>query len=134
MSAPGAVGQAAGGLQLQVRPIGRGLQPVQQPAAQRPLLLGLPGLLIPAALVLGALDEADVAVPLDQGDAPLHQPPVVLGPVGGDLGDGLGAVALEPGGLQLTRGHLAGHEDLEGALAEIDLGHLSGIERSARPP
>ena len=31
-------------------------------------------------------------------------------------------MALEPGGFQLASGHLAGHDDLEGALAQVDVG------------
>ena len=42
------------------------------------------------------------------------------------------AVALEPGRLQLARGHLAGQDDLEGALAERDRGRLASWQtRSA---
>ncbi len=92
-----------------------------------PLLLrpGGPG---PAALVLRALDEADVAVGLDQRDAPLHQAAVVLRPALGDLGDGGGAVAGEPGGLQLAPGHAPGQHDLEGALAQLDLRRLGRLQ------
>jgi hypothetical protein len=49
-----------------------GFQAGQQPVAQGGLLKRFPGWRIPAALVLGALDQADVAVAFDQVDATLH--------------------------------------------------------------
>jgi len=52
-------------------------------------LLLLPGLGVPTAFVLGAFDEVDVGVVLDQLDATLDQPFVVLRPVVGQFGDGL---------------------------------------------
>ena len=59
---------------------------------------------------------------LDQRHAAFDQALVVVGPVVGQLGDRRGTMALEPGGFQLASRHLAGHDDLEGALAQFDLG------------
>jgi hypothetical protein len=48
----------------------------------------------------------------------LDQLLIILGPLVGKFGDGLRTMAFEPGDLQGTGGHAAGHDDLEGALAE----------------
>ncbi len=105
-----------------------GLDAVEQPVLECIPLLLRPGGPGPAALVLRALDEADVAVGLDQRDAPLHQAAVVLRPALGDLGEGGRAVAGEPGGLDLAPGHAPGQHDLEGALAQLDLRRLGRLQ------
>ena len=79
----GELGRVVGGGGPQVR----GFQPVEQPIAQRGALQVFPARRVPAALVFGALDQADVAVALDQVDATLDDLPIVLGPVRRDLGD-----------------------------------------------
>ena len=86
----------------------------------------IPRLHVPAAFVFGLLNEGDVAVGLHQGDAALDEFAIGLRPVRGQLGDGLGAVALEPRGLQLAGGQLAGHHDFKGAFAELEGRHLVG--------
>ena len=53
----------------------------------------IPGLGLPAALALGALDQADVAVGGDDLDPALDDPAVVFRPVLRDLGDRGGTVA-----------------------------------------
>jgi hypothetical protein len=81
--------QGAGGLQGNFLPVSAVLQTVEQPVLEGAVFLFLPGLSIPAALVLGAFDELDVGVVLDQRDATFNQPCVILRPVLGKLDDGL---------------------------------------------
>jgi hypothetical protein len=75
----------------------------------------LPGRVVPASLVLGLLDEGDIRVALDGGDA--AQGERVVG-----LGRGRRAVPVEPGGVQVLVAHPAGQDDLEGAMAEFHVG------------
>jgi hypothetical protein len=122
---PGGGNQLRGGVAggaFHARPIARRFQPCQQPVAQRSLFQRAPRRRIPAALELGALDQGDVAVVLDQIDAALHDLAVDLGPAGGDLGDGRRAVALEPGRGLGAGGHASGQHDLECAFAKGGLG------------
>ena len=83
-----------------------------------------PARAVPAAFELGALQQGDGFVLLDGVDAALHHGAVVLGPVGGDVGDGGAAVALEPSGLLAASGHAAGEHDFKGALAQGDGGRF----------
>ena len=83
-----------------------------------------PARAVPAAFELGALQQGDGFVLLDGVDAALHHGAVVLGPVGGDVGDGGTAVALEPGGLLTASSHAASEDDLKGALAQGDGGRV----------
>ena len=93
---PHPVRQRRGCRQAWLRPERWGLQPIQQPASQRPLLLRLPRLVVPAALVLRLLDQRDARVLLDGLDPTPDQRAVRRRPVLGDLGDGCRAVPLEP--------------------------------------
>ncbi len=102
------------------RPVAIRLQPIEQPAAQGPLLHVLPRLAVPAPLVLGLLDQGDVRVRRDDGESLLDEGAIVGGPVGGRFGDRPGAVPLEPGGPHLAGGDLAGQDDLEGPFPQRD--------------
>ena len=41
-------------------------------------------------------------------------------------------MAFEPGGFKLAVGHLAGHDDLKGALAEVEAGRLKCLPSKSR--
>ena len=120
------VGEMGAGGQLNGWPMARALQPGEQPRPQGAFLLLLPRLGVPAALVFGLLDERNITVAFDDGDATLHELAIRSGPMGGQFGDGRGTMAAEPNCLQLALRHLAGHNDFEGALAapKLDLSEL----------
>lgn len=101
------------------------LAPVEQPGAERYLLLLLPGIGGPAPLALRALDERNVLTRVDDVDSGLDDCLVAVGPVSGDLGHGDRPVPLEPDGFCFACGHLPGENDLERALTESDFGHGS---------
>ena len=82
--------------------------------------LRVPRFGVPASFVFGLFDEGDLGIGLDDVDPPLDELFVIVGPVAGQLGDGLAAVPLEPRGLDFAASHLAGQHDLEGTLAELD--------------
>jgi uncharacterized protein YcfJ len=68
----------------------------------------------------------------------LDQGAVVGGPVGRQLGEGGGAVALEPFGVDVAGGLFAGERDLEGPLAEPEREELvqgvaQGLAEEALP-
>lgn len=95
------------------------LEAVEEPGAKGALALAIPGFGVPAALVFGLFDQADVFVAFDGLEALLDELAVVVGPMVGEVGDRGAAMALEPGGLQVSGGDLATHANLEGALAEL---------------
>jgi len=122
---------ARGGLLLTVdvggEPQGAGFEPVEQPAAQRPLLLLVPGFGLPAALALRALDQREVAPALDQLDALLDDAAVGVGPVPGRLGDRGGTVPDEPLRLDGAFGHPPREHDLERPLTQLELRRVGQI-------
>ena len=101
-------------------------QAVEEPGAKSAFLEVVPRVRGPAALVLRLLDEGEVGVRGDGGDPALDEGAVGRGPARGDLGDRRRAVPLEPLRLDLARGHRPREDDLEGPLAESDLG--DGVE------
>lgn len=90
---------------------------VKQPGAEGFFLLLLPGVGGPSALTFSALDEGDVFAGFDDVDAGLHDGPIAVWPMRGNLSDGCGPVTLKPGGLGLASGHLSGEYNLERPLA-----------------
>ena len=84
------------------------------------------GLRLPAALALGALDQADVAVGLDDLDPALDHPAVLFRPVLRDLGDRGRTVPGEPLGFEFAALHPPGHDDLERPLAQVQVRNGSG--------
>ncbi|MNV92866.1 hypothetical protein D3C71_1874960 [compost metagenome] len=88
------------------------------------MFLVLPAGRVPAALELGALDQANGLVALDQRDAVLDHGAVLRRPVLGYFCDGGGAVALEPGGLLAAGRQAPGQHDFEGALAQRQCGRV----------
>jgi hypothetical protein len=115
-----AVGQAPAAREPRLGPVAGILQAIEEPAAKGPLFLLLPGLGVPAALVLGLLDDGNAGIGPDRLDAALDELPVVFGPLRRDLGDRRGAVALEPRRRELPGCHPSREYDLEGALSELD--------------
>jgi hypothetical protein len=101
-----------------------GFQAVEKPGAQGPLELLVPWLGVPAAFVLGLLDQANVAIGLDQFNALLDELTVSFRPLGGDLSDRRRAMPLKPGRFQFACSHLAGYDDLKGTLAEFNSGRF----------
>lgn len=94
------------------------LPAIQQLAAERPILLGLPRLRVPAELILGLLDQRKVRVRLDRLNRALDEMAAILRPVRRDLRDRRRAVPLEPLRLYLVPGNPAGQDDLESPLAK----------------
>ena len=88
------------------------LQPVQQPTAQRPLLLLLPRLDSPPPLVLGLLEQADKRYGSRiRLDPPLNQCPVIRRPVRPELRDRRRPVpVIEPAGPPCPLGQDAGQQ------------------------
>ena len=79
----GAFGQGAYRCESEFGPVGGGFQSVEQPVAEGAPFLVVPGLDVPAALVLRLFEQADGAVGVDQLDTAFDEDAVVGRPVGG---------------------------------------------------
>src|SRR5207237_934150 len=104
--------------QRDLTPIALRFESIQQPVSQTPLDLFLPRRDVPAALVLGLLDQRDVGVRLDEFHATLDGPTVRVRPLRWNFRNWRRSVTVEPRRLQLAGRDLARHDDFERALAK----------------
>ena len=121
--AKGEVGQSRGADQRRCclrwrRPQAAVFELVAEPVAQATAYHVGPRVGLPAALVLGLLQQADVWVAGDEVEAALDDLLVGSGPVCRNVGDGRRAVVLEPTGFGFIISDFSSEVDLECALAQ----------------
>ena len=134
MSASRAVDRQGGSVRPGVGPVARAIRGGRAASPQGPLMPVVPGLVGSSGACIRAARSGRCSFVSIISMRRSTEVAVVVGPVAGELGDRGRAVPLEPGGLSSPCRHLPGHDDLEGPLAQVELGGIVGRGCPGRLP